>query len=223
MASITDKFYNMQVNLIKNGRIYAEKAAIKNIWQKEDNILLDIYFHRLNKAFVFDSVFIHDIIDLNNDKYYTDIEVFAQDFAKASALSEDKKSKQSSKKESSLFDGIKNDLILLLFMARIFNRKEIIKEKIVCSYIQKSVKNGDTLSDKYLMNYIARINPTVDDFYLSLKNIKSKTPQQAKILLKEIIKICLSDGYLHYAEKMYLADIIQTLRVDGLKIPKNII
>ena len=44
MANITDKFYNMQVNLIKNGKIYAENVAIRNVWQKDSNTFFDIYF-----------------------------------------------------------------------------------------------------------------------------------------------------------------------------------
>ena len=61
MVEATNKFYNIKINLIKNGHIYAENVAIRNVWEKESNIFFDIYFHRLNKSFVFDSVFIHDI------------------------------------------------------------------------------------------------------------------------------------------------------------------
>lgn len=222
MSEATDKFYNMQVNLIKGGRIYAEKVAVKNIWEKEDNVFLDLYFHRLNKSIVFDSVFVHDIIDLNRDKYYKDIHDFIKDFnaAKEVVLP---LPVQEEKKKNNILGGIENDIVLLLFMSRVLGHKETLKDKIVCGYIARTVENAENLSEKYLNNYISSINPTVEDFYAALKNIKSKNPQQAQALLKEIVKICLSDGYLHYAEKMYLADIIQMLRVEGVKIPKDLI
>ena len=47
-------------------------------------------------------------------------------------------------------------------------------------------------------------------------------PKDAEFLLKEIVKLCLSDGQIHYNERMYLADIVQTLRLEGLRIPKNL-
>lgn len=225
MAKSTDKFYNMQVNLIKNGKIYAEKVAIKNIWEKEKNIFLDIYFHRLNKSFIFDAVFIHDIVDMSRDRYYKDIRAFARDFY--NETSDDGTAVQAvapaPKKEKGPLAAIKNDIVLLLFMARALGGKEVVKDKIVCAYIMQADDAAKNLSEKYLNDYLSSLNPTVDDFYKALKNIKSKSPEQAQFLLKEIVKICLADGYLHYAEKMYLADIIQALRVEGLKIPKDLI
>lgn len=222
MSEATDKFYNMQVNLIKGGRIYAEKVAVRNVWEKEDNVFLDLYFHRLNKSIVFDSVFIRDIIDLNGDKYYNDIKAFIKDFNAARNVAPSHSAKDE-KKKNSIFGKIENDIVLLLFMARILGHKEALKDKIVCDYIMHTIESAKNLSEKYLNNYISSVNPTVDDFYKALKNIKSKNPQQAQALLKEIVKICLSDGYLHYAEKMYLADIIQMLRNEGVKIPKDLI
>ena len=58
MAGGSDKFYNMQVYLIKNGKLYAEEVAIRNIWEKDNGAFFDIYVHRLKKSFVFDAVFI---------------------------------------------------------------------------------------------------------------------------------------------------------------------
>ena len=46
MANQALKFYNMQVHMIKNNRIYEENVAVKNIWKKDNNIFLDLYFYR---------------------------------------------------------------------------------------------------------------------------------------------------------------------------------
>ena len=80
MAGGSDKFYNMQVYLIKNGKLYAEEVAIRNIWEKDDGTFFDIYVHRLKKSFVFDTVFIKEIIDLNNNVKYPSIEMFINDY-----------------------------------------------------------------------------------------------------------------------------------------------
>ena len=52
MSGGCDKFYNMEVCLIKGGRLYAEDVAIRNIWEKDDDIFFDLYVHRLKKSFV---------------------------------------------------------------------------------------------------------------------------------------------------------------------------
>ena len=57
------KFYNMMLHLIKNNKIYEENVAVKNVWEKDGNTFLDIYFYRRRKSYIFDSVFVHDIYD----------------------------------------------------------------------------------------------------------------------------------------------------------------
>ena len=88
-------------------------------------------------------------------------------------------------------------------------------------YIIKN--NRLNFSQQFIIAYISKIQPEIDDFYEALKSLKSKTPKQAERLLKEIVKICRADGEMHYNERMYLADIIYILRENGLKIPENLI
>lgn len=222
MAKQTDKFYNMQINLIKNGRIYAEKVAIQNVWEKDSNVFLDIYFHRLKKSFVFDSVFVHDILDVNREKCYKDISKFVADFHAESSNSA-AVSTAKPQKETGLLVPIKNDIIILSFMAHAWGDRSQIKDKIIFEYIQKTIEAAQSLSEQYLRNHLGQFEPSCEEFYAALKNIKTKNPQQAELFLREVIKICLADGYLHYTERMYLADIIQTLRLEGLKLPQNLI
>ena len=220
MAKISDKFYNMQVSLLKNGRIYTEKVAITNVWQKDINTFLDIYFHSIKKSFVFDAAFIHDILDLNQEKFYTNVKEFVDDFYQATDINVEKE--KSLKEEGGVLAPVKSDVIILLFMARSLGHADIIKEKIIYSYIQNRVDAAKNLSEQYLHNFIMALDVSQTDFYNALKQLKSKRPKEAELLLKEIIKLCLSDGQIHYTERMYLADIIQTLRLEGMKIPKNL-
>ena len=224
MPQPSNKFYNMEVSLIKNGRIYKEHVAIRNVWEKDRNIFLDLYFYRLQKSFIFDAVFVRDISDLNRDVYYNDIGKFTTDFqaaAKEGGLPQATKSKSSS--SSGILSAIADDIMLLLFISAIWKDKTEIKQKIIIDYIKENVPAASSLSERYLKEYLSSLKPKVNDFYFLLPKLKSKQPKEAEKLLKEAIKICSSDGYLHYNERMYLADIIQTLREYGLKVPSDLI
>ncbi len=222
MAKVTDKFYNMQINLIRNGKLYAENVAIRNIWEKDRNIFLDIYFHRLQKSFIFDSSFIRGIFDVTREKHYTDIHKFVADFnAEADVI--EPQPVTIPKKETSCLTPINNDMIILSFMSKVWGNKSQIKDKIIIDYIQATIAAAQSLSETYLLSYISSFQPEETDFYTALTKIKAKQPKQAEFLLREAIKICLSDGCLHYAERMYLADIIQTLRNEGLRLPADLI
>lgn len=54
-------------------------------------------------------------------------------------------------------------------------------------------------------------------FYKALEAVSAKNPDEAEEMVKEIVKICLADGQLHYNEKLYLAEIFQTLREQGVE------
>ena len=45
MSEANVKFYNMLIHLVRNDKLYKENVAIKNVWQKEGNTFLDIYFY----------------------------------------------------------------------------------------------------------------------------------------------------------------------------------
>ncbi len=215
----TDKFYNMRVNLIKNGKIYSERAAVRNVWQKDQSLFLDIYIYRLQKAYVFDAAFVRAISDLSRGTDYRDIRKFAKDFITAA-----KEPQQTlSSKSDDVLSPVKDDLILLLFMSRIWNDQNPVKQKIILDYIQNTVAAAKNLSDRYLARYLSGLRAGDDEFYETLRRLKSKNPEQAIRLLKEAVKVCLVSGYLHYSERMYLADFIQTLRQEGVSIPQNLL
>ncbi len=215
------KFYNMQVNLIKNGKIYAERAAIRNVWQKDNNTFLDIYLYRLNKSYVFDSGFIHDITDNSREKYYKDVGKFVSDFYAICQTTS--VPTQSPNSDNAIFSSIKDDLIILRFLSEVLKNKKDIKDKIIREYIRSTVKSAQKLSDRYLDEYINSITPDSKEFYEAVSNLKSKMPKQAEELLRNGIKLCLSDGYLEYYERMYLADLIEALRSYGLSLSSDII
>ncbi len=223
MAKPATKFYNMLVHLIKNNKLFEENVAIKNVWKKEGNTFLDIYFYRNRKSYVFDALFIHDILDLTNEKYYKDIESFVTDFQKneddvdvqepvKTALNIDKK----------LFQPIYIDLVIICFLAACGHNFCSIKKKIVQNYIRKKLLSTSNLSRQYLDTYIESLKPTENDFYKALHELSSKHQDDVEDLSRELLKVCLSDGRLSYLEKMYLADILQVLREQGVRLDLGI-
>ncbi len=209
------KYYNMIVHLIRNNRLYEENAAIKNVWKKDNNIFFDIYFYRNQKSYVFDSVFIHDLLDLTNEKYYASPADFLADFqgGNSDLPPPDKNTPLVDKR---LFEPIDVDLVIMTFVADCCSNFIPIKEKIIYDYIIEKIPATSSLSHQYVNTYLQGLQPDEARFYQALAAIKSATPDAAEDLLRECVKICLSDGQLHYAEKLYLAEIVQTLRDNGV-------
>ena len=168
MATQAIRFYNMLIHLIKNNKLYEENVAIKNVWKKDNNIFLDIYFYRNQKSYIFDSVFVHDILDLSNEKYYKRVEDFAKDFVKT----EDRAEKESTINiDKKIFEPIDVDLVILSFMAHSENNYAPIKQKIIFDYILEQIPQTKNLSSQYLETYIENLKPNEKDFYAALSNI----------------------------------------------------
>ena len=75
----------------------------------------------------------------------------------------------------------------------------------------------------YLRKILSDIRPEPVDFYRAVTSLKRKTPIEAECFLKEIVKVCQTDGFLNYTERMYLADVAQFLRQEGLKLPEKLL
>lgn len=70
------RFYNMLVHLRTGSRPAEENVAVKNIWQKDNLVFMDLYFYRSKKSQVIDSVYVKDIFDLSTEKFYASPELF---------------------------------------------------------------------------------------------------------------------------------------------------
>ena len=221
MATQAIRFYNMLIHLIKNNKLYEENVAIKNVWKKDNNIFLDIYFYRKQKSYIFDSVFVHDILDLSNERYYKRIEDFLEDFAEAEDSSDTEKEELVSI-DKKIFEPIDVDLIILSFMAGCSGNYVPIKQKIIFDYILEQIPQTKNLSSQYLETYIESLAPDEKSFYKALSNINYQNPDAVEKLCQEVLKVCLADGRLHYREKLYLAEILQFLREAGIKVDLGI-
>ena len=59
----TDKFYNLKINLLQGGDVITEKAAVRNIWEKDGAYYLELYLYRLQRSMVYEADFIQGIYD----------------------------------------------------------------------------------------------------------------------------------------------------------------
>ena len=222
MNQATDKFFNMYVNLVKNGKIYGENAAIRNIWEKDKTFFFDVYLYRLKKSFIFESSYIHNLFDVSREKGYNDAASFVKDFFAAVGQGTPKQPPLQTSKDN-LLDALRADLTILQFMSRLDKGSQVLKNKIIFDYIKKSVPEAKSFSDLYLLKILSDIRPEPVDFYRAVTSLKRKTPIEAECFLKEIVKVCQTDGFLNYTERMYLADVAQFLRQEGLKLPEKLL
>lgn len=219
MAKAATRFYNMLVHLIKNNKLFEENVAIKNVWQKEGNTFLDIYFYRNRKSYVFDALFVHDILDLTNEKYYNDINAFVTDFRQNAETEESPEPEQPVLViDKSLFQPIYADLVIMNFIAGCNRNFSAIKKKIILEYIKENLSATANLSRQYITTYIDSLKPTESDFYQALKELSCKRQDEVEQLSRELLKVCMADGHLLYLEKMYLAEFLQVLREQGVRV-----
>ncbi len=215
------KFYNMQVHLIQNNRIYEENAAVKNVWKKDGNIFLDLYFYRMRKSYIFDAVFIHDIIDLSTEKSYRKMDEFWVDFNASDETKEDSTIQPKEIKiipDNKIFEPIYSELVIMSFFANCCGHYSLLKEKIILDYIIRKLPPAQNLSHNYLDSYLGGLKPTHEDFYGAINKLNYQNPYQLEDMCMEILKICMADGRLHHNEKRYLADMLQILREAGVRI-----
>lgn len=218
------RYYNLLVHIISNDKLVEENAALKNIWNKEGNIMLNLYFYRLKTSRVIDAAYVHDILDLATEKYYTRCEDLLKDYEKGlikereeTAVRKELPAENAYQFDFKHLEDIKDDIIILVFISRCIDYYSEIKKKTIHEYIKKTHPNIKNLSTQYIDTYLQEINPNEADFYKALDNIKHKTPEAAEDLAREVVKICVSDGVMAYNEKVFIAEILQTLREHGLE------
>lgn len=214
-------FYNMLVHIVFKNRVSEENVAVKNAWEKNGTLFFDLYFYRAKKGKLIDAALVRDLYDLNTEKYYYSAQNFYQEFLQSreiAAAQADKKPKANPiVVDVKQLESIKDDLIILTFMAKCNSSFTEIKIKTIRNYITRLRPETKTLSEQYINAYLKDLNPDEDDFYLSLINIKTKTPEEATALATEAFKVSASDGAVMYNERIYLAELLQALREYGLE------
>ncbi len=211
-------FYNLLVHIVVGDKLVEENAALKNIWGSDGNIMLNLYFYRTKTSQVIDAAYVHDALDLTTEKYYTRCRDLLDDYLAQQRHADSKEPETAdSVAEFKHLESLKDDLIILIFISRCIDYYSEIKKKTIHQYIKTHHPQPQNLSAQYIETYLNGVKPTLNDFYQALDNLKYKTPEEAEDLAQEVVKICISDGTMAYNEKVYIAEILQTLREHGVE------
>ena len=213
------RFYNLLAHIKYGDDVREENVALKNIWDHGGNIMLNLYFYRDKSSKVIDSAYIKDIFDLSTEKHYNSCSVLLRDFQDYN--SQLKTPASSGYEQISLklehLEVLKDDIIILLYIAKCIDYFSEIKKQTILQYIYQQHPQPQTLSKNYIESCLRSVNPTTEEFYNAVGNIHKKTPEDAEKLLQAVVKLCISDGFLTYNEKIYLAEILQILRDQGFE------
>lgn len=212
-------FYNLLVHINFGDGIKEENVALKNIWEHSGNIMLNLYFYKDKNSKVIDAAYVKDILDLSTEKLYTSCSALLRDY-NAYKEQQTQSQEQSARKlpvNLELLEVLKDDIVILVYIAKCIDYFSDIKKKTILQYIEQHHPQPQSLSKNYIESCLKSLHPTTEEFYQSVENLKQKTPQEAEDLVQAVVKICISDGFLAYNEKIYLAEILQILREQGVE------
>ena len=96
-------------------------------------------------------------------------------------------------------------------------RSNKIKNHVIRDYILRRLPQTKMLSDQYISSYLKGLSPDEADFLAAVDKLNTQSPEEVEDLIREALKISASDGFISYTERLYLAEIIQTLREYGIE------
>ena len=213
------RFYNLLAHIKYGDDVREENVALKNIWNHGGNIMLNLYFYRDKSSKVIDSAYIKDIMNLNTEKLYTSCSVLLRDYNEFKSQTEQVEDAPVKKAPVNLelLKVLKDDIIILLYIAKCVDYFSEIKKKTILQYIEQHHPHPQSLSKNYVESCLKALQPTTEEFYQAVENLSQKTPEEAEELVQAVVKICIGDGFLAYNEKIYLAEILQILREQGVE------
>lgn len=212
-------FYNLIANLLFNNELHEENIAIRNIWQKSGANFLNVYFYSTKKSKILESNYFHDIYDLSTEKYYKDINVFIEEFLETQKRHELQKQDTKDEKVEIRYTYLENfrpAVLILIFFARLNPNLMNVKINVIKEYIKSKQPQAEKFSNQYIEAYIKSITPSIDDFYQSLEELKRYSSEDVEDMAREAVKISVTDGVVHYEEKIFLAELFQALREYGI-------
>ena len=198
-------FYNMLVHIVFKNRVSEENVAVKNAWEKNGTLFFDLYFYRAKRGKLLDAALVRDLYDLNTEKYYYSAQNFYQDFLQSRRLAAEQA--EEIKKPAPVvidvkqLEAVRDDLIILIFLAKCNANFTDIKTRAIREYITRVRPQSQALSEQYVNSYLKSLNPDEEDFYRSLNNLKAKTPEEAAALAllrsaRPMAQSCITKGFI---------------------------
>ncbi len=220
MSWENNKFYDLKIGLWQNGRVVYERAAVRSIKEKKGIYYFDIFLYRWQKLSTYDQGFIQDIYDELTGKKYTEMQDFLDDYigkTDSGKTSQEDLTKRINDSRD-ILKPLWNELCLMLFMARLDIDNEQLKESVIYDYLQSHLIEPEKVTIAYVRKYLNKVKLSVDDFYQSLAYLKDQNPDKIAEIYRTVMRICLSDGRLHYIERLYLAEIVQFFRLQNINL-----
>jgi len=193
------------------------KAAvmIRKVWEKSNTILIDAFFYDLKASKIIDQNLITKIENRETKKIYTNIKDFIKDHQyknddnhiDKSVLLHDIKPD-----ENDLFHDFLIELKIIIFIAKCDGNFDKYELKEVMDYIKAHTQKTKELSDVKFIDKLVDYTPTEEDFYDGLSMVGKLSRQRLDDFSKSLLKLLMTDGFMHKKEKEYLAEYIQTLR-----------
>ena len=215
---VSADFSNLTANILFDNVLHEENIAIRNIWQKGDNCYFNVYFYSSGKTKVLDTHYIYDIFDHDSNRYYKDINRFIRDYVQRASqkpktspvLKDGGKIEKNYLRLQSLYP----EIVILSFFARLSSALSDVKFRVVIDFIRKHLPNGTELPISYIEAFLKSIELSDETFFDSLDKLSDAYPvAQLKDLAADAVKISAADGVIHYEEKLFLAELLQRLRL----------
>ena len=115
-------------------------------------------------------------------------------------------------------EDLRDELTILYFMLKCNPVLVEIKLRSICEYIASKIDDDKDLSPRFILSYLKYIDPVESVFYKALENMAEKPKEEALDLLRQALKIGISDGGLNYSERLYLSEIVQAYREKDINI-----
>ena len=225
-------FSRLKANLLFKNTLREEDIAIRNVWKKGSNYYFDVLFYATRQTRVLDISYFHDIYDTETRHYYKDMQLFIKDFEAhkseqdtSRALSTPDEPAQQNRnwnedKAASHYqylNEIRNEAIILKFFAKLNPNLADVKQRVIIDYIKDAQPATANFSRQYIEAFVETLPYGNDDFYDSLDKLEHTNEEHIEHLVYEAAKISAADGAIHYEEKRFLAELLQSLREHGLE------
>lgn len=190
-------------------------VMIRRVWEKSNTILIDAFFYDLKTSKVIDQTLIAKIENIETKKIYLNIKDFIKDHQyKNNPNHIDKKILLNEVKpdEDDLFKSFNIELKIMMFIANCDGNFDKYELREVLEYIKRHARKLEELSDQKFLDKLCDYKPTEEDFYEGLDQVGKLSRQRVDGFSKSLLKLLMTDGFMHKKEKEYLAEYIQTLR-----------
>ena len=222
-------FSRLKANILFKNTLREEDIAIRNIWKKGANYYFDVLFYASGQTRVLDMSYFHDIYDTETQYYYKDMQVFIKDFENIKNESKKQQAIRSNHQQNRNWDEdkaaqhyqclnkIRPEVTILKFFARLNPNLSEVKQRVIIDYIKDSEPTTMDFGRQYVEAFVETVPYGKDEFYESLDKLEHHNEEHIERLAREAAKISAADGAVHYEEKRFLAELLQSLREHGLE------